>query len=138
MAHIRKPSILVVGGDSHFYYLMRRYIRMSAHRILFAHQDALEIARQEKPAAVILDVAVPGIATLKLLTQLRADPCTYNIPVILCSWFEQDNSFLEHGANAILQMPILYEDFKSALFRVGVIVDAKPVDMDPVVSDSDS
>ena len=44
---------------------------------------ALERARADHPALVVLDVMMPGLSGLDVARQLRADPDTAGIPVIL-------------------------------------------------------
>ena len=75
-------TIMVVGDDSSFCYLMRRYVGKSAHQILFAYlgEDALALAQREKPAAIVLEVGLPGTMGWDVLRALRADQATCDIP----------------------------------------------------------
>ena len=45
--------------------------------------SALERARADHPALVVLDVMMPGLSGMDVARQLRADPATAGIPVIL-------------------------------------------------------
>jgi two-component system, cell cycle response regulator DivK len=42
----------------------------------------VRLARERRPALVLIDVQLPGISGIQALTQLRADPVTRSIPVI--------------------------------------------------------
>lgn len=48
-------------------------------------EQALEIARKNKPALVLLDVSMPHMNGFEALTALRSDTATRNTPVILVS-----------------------------------------------------
>ena len=115
-------SIMVIGYDSDFCYLMHRYAIKSAYRIVLSRlgQDALVLARREKPAAIMLEVDASGAICWGVLRALKADPGTRDIPVVICSWLDQEEGSLEDGADVYLQKPILYEDFVTALTNVGV------------------
>jgi CheY-like chemotaxis protein len=116
-------SILVIGDDTHFCYLMQRYIRNTSHQITFAFRgdDVLEIAQREKPIAIILQLQLPGNSGWKVLQSLKSNPATQKIPVLLCSWADDEKRSLEQGADAFLRMPILYQDFLNSLSDIGII-----------------
>ena len=46
---------------------------------------ALEIARQEKPSLVLLDIMIPDPDGYEVCRQLKADPATASIPIIFVS-----------------------------------------------------
>ncbi len=46
---------------------------------------ALNIARTERPDLILLDLLLPDLSGTEVLSQLRADPATANIPVIILS-----------------------------------------------------
>jgi CheY-like chemotaxis protein len=109
--------IIVAGGDSNFSYLMQRYARRCAQKIINANldKDLIETARCQKPVAIILEVDRPKTIGWQLLQDLKVDHETGGIPVIVCSWLEEETLALDQGANAYLRMPILYSDFESTL-----------------------
>lgn len=47
--------------------------------------DALQIARSERPDLILLDLLLPDLTGTEVLSQLRADPATATIPVIILS-----------------------------------------------------
>jgi len=123
MSRTAPASILVVGDDTHFCYLMQRYIKYTAHQITFAFlgDDMLEIAQREKPVAVILQLQLSGNTGWKILHTLKNDPTTKEIPVLLCSWSDDEKRSFEEGADSFLRMPILYQDFQAALADMGIV-----------------
>lgn len=46
---------------------------------------ALAMARQNPPALLLLDVMMPGMNGLQVLSRLRSDPATRHIPVLIIS-----------------------------------------------------
>ena len=115
-------SIMVIGTDLHFCYLMRRYVRESAHPLLFAGPDAqaLEMIRQEKPAAIVLEAGLPDAEGRQILKLIKSNPDTCQIPVVLCSWREDDLHDIQETADIYLRMPILYGDFLAILTNLGI------------------
>lgn len=115
-------SIMVIGDDSNFCYLMRRYVLKSNHQIVFSYlgEDALAIAEREKPVAIIIEINPSGSVSWRLLQSIKSNLLTCKTPVILCSWQDEEKQSLEKGANAFLRMPILYDDFQAVLATIGI------------------
>jgi len=117
MDRISDKRIMIVGGDSNFLYLMRRYVRRSAFEIISVNlgEDLLGLARKQRPIAIILELDQPETIGWQMLRTLKTDPVSGNIPVIVCSWLDDESHALTEGANSYLRMPILYTDFETAL-----------------------
>lgn len=52
-------------------------------------QQALQIAKMEKPDIILLDILLPGIGGFEILKSLKDDEATKNIPVIILSNLSQ-------------------------------------------------
>ena len=115
-------SIMVIGNDAHFCYLIQSYIRESSHLALITSwmDDALALARREQPAAIVMEIDHPGNPGWYFLRELKSELTTRCIPVVLCSWLDEQQRGLEEGAAACLRMPILYKDFVSVLTEIGL------------------
>lgn len=48
-------------------------------------EEAVEVARRETPDLILLDVIMPKLQGFEVLAQLKADPATANIPVVMLS-----------------------------------------------------
>lgn len=122
MSNLDDATIMVIGTDTHFCYLMRSYVRKSSHQITFAYisDEALEKAAKENPAAIILEVDQPDGSGWTLLHALKNNEITRHVPIVLCSWLEDELRGLDAGANACLRKPILYNDFREALEFIGI------------------
>jgi CheY-like chemotaxis protein len=114
--------ILIVGRESSFTYLMDRYSTQSAHRAVFVgeHEDILTMAQREKPAAIMLEVDRPDGIGWDQVRMLKAHPETRDIPLVLCAWENIEQQCIDEGADAYLHKPILYQDFLTALTRIGI------------------
>ena len=120
MDEIADKRIMVVGRDSHFSYLLQRFVRKSAHRVISVNlgDDVLSLARYESPVAIVLEVDVPETIGWHTLRTLKSDPEAGRIPVIVCSWLDESARGLAEGANVYLRMPFLYEEFGTALATI--------------------
>lgn len=80
------PTVLVVDDDDSVREITQLALEVVAGwRILAADggAQALEIARAERPDAVLLDVMMPGMDGPTTLRHLREDEQTHDIPVVL-------------------------------------------------------
>ena len=68
----------------------------------------IELARSELPALIFLDIVLPGMNGFNALRQLRRDPLTKDIPIIMISGNEQaTEEFYVHriGADDFMKKP---------------------------------
>ena len=114
------PTLMVVGDDASFRYLIHRYAKKSAYHAVLVHfaEDVLSIARRELPIAVLLEFDLPGERGRQALQALTTHPDTCEIPVVVCSWTDEAERSLDEGAAVYLRKPILYDDFQTALVAV--------------------
>jgi DNA-binding response OmpR family regulator len=85
-------TVLVVDDDHDIVDLVRFRLEHDGYRVLSAAdgEAGLALARAERPDLCILDVMMPKLSGLEVLTQLRADPATAAIRVILLTARGQD------------------------------------------------
>jgi DNA-binding response OmpR family regulator len=116
-------AIMIIGDNADFCYLMRRYVSQTAHHAVRAYPevDAVALAREVRPIAIVLEADPPGSRCWPVLRALKAERSTCDIPVLLCSWLDDDEEHsLDEGADVYLRKPVLYEDLLAALADVGV------------------
>src|SRR5262245_52817108 len=94
------PTVLIVEDDPQSVYLLQRYLRSTGCRVVSTSlgEEALALAQQEKPTAIVLDIALPGMNGWEVLRALRSNVSTSNIPVVLCSALEEAERGREAGA----------------------------------------
>jgi len=81
-----EPSILVVEDDPTMTDMLRILLEDSGYRILTAQsgEEALEVAREEVPDLITLDLGLPGgIDGREVVHRLRNDPITADVPVVV-------------------------------------------------------
>jgi putative two-component system response regulator len=78
-----KPLILAVDDEAGNLQLLRQVLQ-DAYRLSFAKDGrrALDLAQQERPDLVLLDVMMPGMTGFEVCAALKAQPATAAIPVI--------------------------------------------------------
>jgi DNA-binding response OmpR family regulator len=120
MDEIANKRIMIVGMDSHFSYLLQRFVRKSAHRVIPVNlgDDVVSLAKDENPVAIVLELDMPETVGWQTLRTLKSDPQAGRIPVIVCSWQDDSARGLAEGADVYLRMPFLYEEFGTALAAV--------------------
>jgi DNA-binding response OmpR family regulator len=73
---------------------------------------------KDLPDLVILDLMLPGISGMELLVQLRADPATQDLPVMMLTAKGQgrDREAAERaGADLFMTKPFSNDDFRAAV-----------------------
>ena len=116
----------VIGeADPFIARLLKRFAAESGLQTVVARvgQDVVELARQIKPAVVIVEAELPGtMRGWEAVRALRADRELCNIPVIICSWLQEANvdALVGEVAGHLLKPELLYTDFEAALRKAGV------------------
>lgn len=73
--------------------------------------DAVALAREAKPEAVVLDVMMPVLDGLEVCRRLRAHPETRDATVVLCSAAdEREIDWRGAGADGFLEKPFELRD----------------------------
>ena len=109
--------LLVVDDDRNFLELAERLFIGENYTPICtdAPQSALQIARTVKPAAIFLDILMPGFDGWDVLAALKADPMTADIPVFMISILSERSKALAAGADGIVMKPFDAGKVKAAL-----------------------
>ncbi len=76
-------------------------------------EDAQTALSKQKPDLVIVDVILPGLSGFELCRELKADPNTSQIPVVICSNKDTNVDRIWGnmlGADAYLSKPVVEKD----------------------------
>jgi CheY-like chemotaxis protein len=78
-------KILIVDDEPHMLRVTELSIKKGGYEIVIGRngREALELAAREKPSLIVMDVSMPEMDGLTALTQLKANPETAKIPVIM-------------------------------------------------------
>ena len=122
------PVVVVVDDDRASLDLMTAYLDGLGVQLVLARDgsEGLEVIRALSPAAVVLDIRLPGVDGWEVLTRLRANDETAGIPVIIVSILDEKSRGLALGAADYLNKPVARDVLVNALRRVGA-VPAAPV-----------
>ncbi|MBI4759903.1 MAG: GAF domain-containing protein [Chloroflexi bacterium] len=131
-----RKIVLAIDDDPQVISLYERYLSPQGYHVVALTEPARakERVKELKPFAVTLDIMMPNVDGWSVLTDLKSDPATRDIPVIICSIVEQTDKGFNLGAADYLVKPILEEDLVHALDRLnksGKIRRVLVIDDDP-------
>jgi CheY-like chemotaxis protein/chemotaxis signal transduction protein len=115
-----RPHLLLVD-DSEAILLFERAALSDLYLLSEAKNglDALEKAHTILPAAILLDLSMPGISGEDVLSRVKAAPSLREIPVVIISSEpERAQACLRKGAEAYLSKPMSPEELRAVVSRV--------------------
>ena len=82
---MERKQILVVEDEKDISELIRFNLEQEGFAFLGAEdgEQALQLARRERPALVILDLMLPGISGLEVCRRLRGQEATARVPIVM-------------------------------------------------------
>ncbi len=115
--------VLVVDDNADWLELVQRYAAGSRYQVVpnLAPETACAAAGKLQPSLIVLDVMMHNIDGWQVLSELRHDPATSHIPVVVCTVLPLEEMALALGANAFLQKPVSQQQFLHMLDRLGVL-----------------
>jgi signal transduction histidine kinase/DNA-binding response OmpR family regulator len=121
------PTVVVVEDDRRSFDLLRVYLEAAGARVVSARdgEEGLDTVRRLSPAGVILDILLPGIDGWEVLAQLKADPETAAIPVVVVSMLDERGRGFALGAAEYLVKPVGKDPLLAALHRATAIPERK-------------
>ncbi|MFZ2014228.1 MAG: GAF domain-containing protein [Nocardioides sp.] len=120
--------ILIVDDDRASLDLMSAYLSGFTNRVLRARDglEALQQCREVHPRAVVLDIRLPKKDGWEVLAELKQDPATSDIPVIVASIVDERPRGLALGAADYLLKPVRRDQLVESLRRVDALAPAEP------------
>jgi hypothetical protein len=113
------PVVLVIDDGPDALDLLGRTIEGAGLSVVTASdgQEALKLARALHPAAITLDVLMPGMDGWEVLGALKADSATRDIPVIMVTMTDDQNLGYTLGATEFLTKPVRRDQLVGLLDR---------------------
>lgn len=77
----------------------------------------------EFPRVVLLDLKLPLIDGMEVLRQIRADPRTRHVPVVVLTSSTEDRDVVETyalGVNSYISKPVDFDQFRKAMELIGM------------------
>lgn len=118
MAVSKKYTVLAVDDESDVLLIVKTALQAEGYNVFTAPDgaDALKTAHDEKPDLILLDVMMPGMDGFEVLTKLREDEVTRDIPVIMLTGLserERMRSAIASGTKYYIVKPFEFQDLIS-------------------------
>jgi CheY-like chemotaxis protein len=116
-------KVLVVDDDPIMHRVLKHYLEERGYETLTAGTggQAIEVASNELPDLILLDVGMPDMSGLAALRQLKEQEATRLIPVIVITAHADRTTQLESkisGAAAFLTKPFRLAELLDALQKI--------------------
>lgn len=104
----QRALILVVERNPAVQRLERYFLEQAGYSVEFSNDgiSALERARELKPQILVVEILVPKLDGLSLCRELKSDPTTSQIRVLIFSHLHAEDRAREVGADAFLLKPL--------------------------------
>lgn len=112
--------LLVIEDDPGFAKILLDLARKRGFKCLVTKdgEAGLHFADFYRPAAIILDIGLPGMDGWEVMERLKEYPGTRHIPVHFMSAFDQSADALRMGAIGYITKPVSVQELDSALNRI--------------------
>jgi signal transduction histidine kinase/DNA-binding response OmpR family regulator/CHASE3 domain sensor protein len=116
-----QPLALVIEDDDKSAELLRLQLEKAGFRVVRAAtaEAGLELATQERPDLITLDILLPGMDGWEFLERFKHHPQFSAVPVVIVSIAADRNRGSSLGAALVLQKPVGREELAHALAAVG-------------------
>jgi CheY-like chemotaxis protein len=120
------PTLLIIDDEAVARYVLKALLRDVPYDIVEAADgdEGLRRARELQPRLIFLDLTMPGLTGEKMLKQLKANPQTRDIPVVIVTSLVLTEA--KHQCLAVYAQAILTKDslsratVKQAISAVGI------------------
>lgn len=114
--------ILVVEDNSTNMKLTVFILEHAGHQVFQAKNAAIgiQIAREENPDLIFMDIQLPDMDGLEAIKQLKADPATCHIPIYALTAFAMKGDkerIYTAGCDGYLSKPVSHKDLLTAVTK---------------------
>jgi len=137
MENLKEVQILIVEDNPHDAEMAMRAFKknnlannilvvndgQAALDYLFAQGKYAEIGELQRPKMILLDLKLPKISGLEVLKEVKANPKTKLIPVIMLTSSKEEEDIIESyqlGVNSYIVKPVDFEKFVDAVKELGL------------------
>ena len=122
------PLVLVAEDDDDILLLVTTRLRRDGFEVVAARDgdEALALAREQRPQVAVLDIGMPGLNGLEVLAEIRADEELRGVRVLLLTAKAQESDArrgYSAGADAYVRKPFSPTELSA---RVRALVDDSP------------
>ncbi len=121
-----ESTIVIVERNPHVRELQINFLARAGYTVHYAvdGQAALELIELLAPALVITEILVPKLDGLALCRQLKSNPTTRQIAVLICSILAAKERATEAGADAFMKKPLTEQRLVD--MTRGILTDRQP------------
>ena len=119
----QRAKVLLVEDTEDNRFMMKRLLEMVGYRVIEARngQEAVEVAKAEQPALILMDLSLPIIDGLAATRLIRKIPAAEKTPIIAVSAhdsadFQEDA--LAAGCNGYVTKPIDFNSLESVIAQL--------------------
>jgi two-component system, response regulator len=90
--------------------------------LLFCRGKYSERSFTQPPRVILLDIKLPKVDGLEVLRQIKADPRTRSIPVVVMTSSSEQRDMVagyQLGLNSFIQKPVDFQEFREIITRLG-------------------
>jgi two-component system cell cycle response regulator DivK len=140
----KRKRILVVEDNQINLALLKQLLEVHGYEVLETSGgwEAIDIARDQQPDLILMDIRLPDICGLEVTRLLKQDDQTKTIPIIAVTALatpEYEKKGLESGCDAYIAKPIalgnLLRTTESLLMSVPSAVGSQHIDRSPTSTD---
>jgi two-component system alkaline phosphatase synthesis response regulator PhoP len=97
-----KKKILLIDDEVDIVDLVKTRLDLGAYYVipLYTSKRAVEVAKREKPAAILLDIMMPDKDGYEVCRELKSDQATRDIPVILFTAQSDEKKFVANSSKS--------------------------------------
>ncbi|OLE97081.1 MAG: two-component system response regulator [Cyanobacteria bacterium 13_1_20CM_4_61_6] len=112
LGHERVATDIIVARDGE-----------EALDLLFCRGAGSGRSFENPPRLVLLDLKLPKVDGLEVLRQIKSDPRTRTIPVVILTSSKEERDLIrgyELGVNSYIQKPVDFEQFRKTIKQLGL------------------
>jgi len=112
LGHERVANDIIVARDGE-----------EALDLLFCRGASSGRSFENPPRLVLLDLKLPKVDGLEVLRQIKSDPRTRTIPVVILTSSKEERDLIrgyELGVNSYIQKPVDFEQFRKTIKQLGL------------------
>ncbi|HEX9047660.1 MAG TPA: response regulator, partial [Verrucomicrobiae bacterium] len=118
-ADLRGKTILIIDDEADSRLLLTNMLEEFGCKVLAASsgEQGLRLAREQQPHLITVDLLMPKMDGASVIRELKADPKTRAIPLVVVSIVAEERRGSIIGAVDMLEKPVAREDLLAALRR---------------------
>ena len=115
--------ILIVEDNEKNRKLVRDILQFKGYALLESEtaEEGIRLAREKKPALILMDFHLPGMNGIEAFNVLRADPQTSSIPIIAVTasaMTEDRKKIIDAGFDGLQTKPINVKEFLETVAEI--------------------